>query len=398
MTGNGLYDPLGQPVASSPARRSLAGRAVWIALGFCVVGGAVGGWALRQAHRPVDLSTAVAPIAPLVVTPPAPANPPAPVVANPIGATGTANANPTEDETGVKVVRPSGSSPPTGTFISIPQAIALPPAPDPRLVEKTRFGILPRKGPDGSRPAGIYARPVTPDPSLAVNAPRIAIFVGGMGLKRGLTAAAAQALPPAVTLGFAPYGGDLDVQVQNARELGHEAILQIPMESFNEPDGTGMPRMLVASDSAKDTADNLHWQMARFVGYAGVANFLGAKFTADADAFAPVLKDLAARGLFYFDDGTAPRNLATTLGPTLGLPALRADIVIDALADPAVIDAGFRKLESIARDRGVAIGATTGLPTVVDRVAAFAKSLAGRGIALVPVSSLASASAPSAGP
>jgi len=47
--------------------------------------------------------------------------------------------------------------------------------------------------------------------------------------------------------------------------------------------------------------------MSRFSGYAGVANFLGGKFTADERALTPVLREIAARGLFYVDDGTSAR-------------------------------------------------------------------------------------------
>ncbi|MDX7953226.1 divergent polysaccharide deacetylase family protein, partial [Lichenihabitans sp. Uapishka_5] len=201
-----------------------------------------------------------------------------------------------------------------------------------------------------------------------------------------------QALPPAVTLGFAPYGTDLDAQVAQARASGHEVVLQVPMESFNPPDGAAaMPHLLATGRTTRETLDDFAWQMSRFVGYAGVTSFLGAKFTADAGAFTPVLKDVGARGLFFLDDGTAPRNLATTAGPPLGVPVVKADVVIDALGEPEAIEASLRKLEKVAQSRGAAVGSTTGLPNAVDRVAAFTARLAADGVTLVPVSSLVAA-------
>ena len=332
-----------------------------------------------MASAPVTVPSPEKPVAPAA---PPPAATQAPAVT-------TLTGRDAEGQSGVTVVRPPGTSAPPGTFIPVPQPdpLALPPAPDPRLVEQSRYGILPRRGADGSRPAEVYARPAGPDADAGK--PRIALFVGGMGLNAALTSAAAQALPPAVTLGFAPYGGDLAEQVARVRALGHEAVLQVPMESYDVPDGATMPRLLTTGASPRDTLDALHWQMSRFVGYAGVSSFLGAKFTADTGAFTPVLKDLAERGLFYLDDGTAARNLAATAGPSVGLPVVKADIAIDALGDREAVEAALTRLEKLARSKGVAVGATTGLPNTVDSVAAFANGLAAHGLVLVPVSSLA---------
>ena len=388
MDGDGLYEPLGRPVPPTAASRSAPRR---LLIGGLVVAAAtvaaVMSW--HGGRGTPDHVVAVAPVTvrPVPAQPAAPA--PAPKMAAPAGSPLTESE--AEGESGVKVVRPPGMAAPPGTFIPVPQpnALALPPAPDPRLVDQGRYGVLPRRGTDGTRPATVYARPF--DDAAASGKPRVALFVGGMGLNAALTSAAARVLPPAVTLGFAPYGGDLGDQVARARALGHEAVLQVPMESYDSANVSAMPRLLATGTAPRDTLDNLHWQMSRFVGYAGVSSFLGAKFTADATAFTPVLKDLAERGLFYLDDGTAPRNIAASAGPPLGLPVVKADVVIDALGDPESVDAALRKLEAVARSNGVAVATTTGLPTVVDSLAAFAKGLAGRGLVLVPVSAMVDA-------
>ncbi len=65
-----------------------------------------------------------------------------------------------EQRSGVKVTR-AGAAAPGALIIAVTPdlGIRLTPAPDPRLVEKTRFGLIPRIGSDGARPAEIYARP-----------------------------------------------------------------------------------------------------------------------------------------------------------------------------------------------------------------------------------------------
>jgi polysaccharide deacetylase 2 family uncharacterized protein YibQ len=126
--------------------------------------------------------------------------------------------------------------------------------------------------------------------------------------------------------------------------------------------------------------------MSRFTGYAGVANFLGGKFTADEKVLTPVLHAIATRGLFYVDDVTSARSLAMTLAPGQALTAARADIVIDSTAEPDAIEAALARLEAIARDKGLAIGVASALPVSVETIGRFARALDARGIALVPLS------------
>jgi len=57
------------------------------------------------------------------------------------------------------------------------------------------------------------------------------------------------------------------------------------------------------------------------------------------------LREIAARGLFYVDDGTSARSLAMTLAPGQELAAARADIVLDSTAQPEAIEAASARLE-----------------------------------------------------
>ncbi|MDB5533755.1 MAG: hypothetical protein JWO28_2070 [Hyphomicrobiales bacterium] len=291
---------------------------------------------------------------------------------------------------GVRVTREGGGQAPGALIIQVPQRldVQLMPAPDRRLVDKGRFGALPKIGADGSQPMDVYARPVMTRTDAKAGAPRIAILVGGMGLNTGVTRTAVAQLPAAVTLGFAPYGVDLDGQVEQARNAGHEVILQSPMESFVAGEDPGA-YTLKAADDRVQTISNLHWQMSRFPGYVGIANFLGGRFTASESSFAPVLREIATRGLFYFDDGSSPRSLARSLAANAGAPLVVADIVLDAGGKPDEIDAALARLEGLARSKGAAVGVANGLPATVDRIARFSRALENRGITLVPVSALA---------
>jgi len=268
-----------------------------------------------------------------------------------------------------------------------PLSVALSPAPDPRLVEKGPHGLLPRIGGDGAKPSDVYARPLVSQ-SGKVAQPRIAIVVGGMGLNVVATRQAVEHLPDEVTLGFAPYGNDLSGLVSVARSGGHEVLLQVPMEPHEKDDLPG-PYALMSGVDAQTNLNNLHWLLSRMVGYVGVVNFLGGKFTAREGDLLPVLREIGSRGLIYLDDGTSAQSVAVARAQSVGAQAARADILLDAATTPEGVEVALGRLEAIARNRGSAIGFAQGLPFAIEPIARFARGLDKRGITLVPFSALA---------
>lgn len=298
---------------------------------------------------------------------------------------GPASASQLETDSGVTVVRP-GSEAPGAIVITVPDdgTVKLAPAPDKRLVERTRHGFLPKIGPDGATPAQVYARPLGPAPS-AKPAGRIAILVGGLGISQSSTSEAIARLPGPVSLAFAPYGAELEKTVQRARGEGHEVFLQVPMEPFDYPDNDPGPQTLLTTLSAEQNADRLAWHMSRFQGYVGIANFMGGRFVATEAAMQPLVKEAARRGLAWLDDGTAPRSIAGVIAEGQAMPFARADVSIDTVPTPAEIDRALGKLENLAKERGTAVGVASALPISIERIAGWARQLEARGIVLVPL-------------
>jgi len=196
-------------------------------------------------------------------------------------------------------------------------------------------------------------------------------------------------LPGPVTLAFAPYGNDLARWVARARGEGHEVLLQVPMEPFDYPDNDPGPQTLLTTLPAAQNIDRLHWFMSRFSGYVGVANYMGARFTANEQAVSALLRETTKRGLIYFDDGSSPRSLASQVAGANNVPMAKADIVLDAAPTAGAIDSALVKLEAIARERGTAVGTATALPISIDRIAQWTKAAESRGLILVPISAIA---------
>ena len=71
---------------------------------------------------------------------------------------------------------------------------------------------------------------------------------------------------------------------------------------------------------------------------------------------APIVGDIAKRGLIYFDDASSPRSLAIQLSGANNGAFAKADLVLDAAPVAAKINNALFRLEAVAREGGVRSG------------------------------------------
>lgn len=269
---------------------------------------------------------------------------------------------------------PAAPPPAASGGIHTPDTALLEPAPD------FPDHFLPRKAPDGRASMAFYARPADgPD-----KRPAVAMLVVGLGQSDPDSLAASAALPGAVTLGFSPYTGNPDALLADARQHGHEYLVTLPMESPGFPLNDSGPHALLTGADPAVNARNLEWTLSRMQGEVGITGasdgLRGERFASAGSLFGGVLDQLAARGLLYVDPRPgAPARPGTAV----------VTIVVDDPPDHASIEAKLTQLEQRARDGEKVVG-LAGLPrpVTVERIAAWARGLDSRGIALVPVSSL----------
>lgn len=252
---------------------------------------------------------------------------------------------------------------------------------DPALIENSAQGPLPRIADDGRKPMAAYAAPAMAGKF------RIAIVMSGLGLSAKATTSAL-ALPSGITFAFLPYAGDVQHWVSQARQSGHEALLQVPMEPFDFPDSDPGPHTLRSGIERDANGQRLEWALSRFTGYAGVTNLLGQRFLADADALSPTLTQLSRRGLYFFDNGAVAQSVAADVASRSGAPFAKANETLDGIQTALEIDKHLSNLENQAREHGAAIGSGFVYPITIERIAAWAKGLEKRGFVLVPVSAI----------
>jgi hypothetical protein len=253
---------------------------------------------------------------------------------------------------------------------------------DTRLLEKSRHGMIPAIA-DGVKPFTVYAAEA--DRAKAARMPIVALVVAGLGVGAAKTTDAIMKLPAAVTLAFTPYGADPGKLAARARTQHHEILLQVPMEPFDYPDNDPGPQTLLTTLTPDQNIDRLYWHLSRFQGYAGIANFMGSRFVVSDAVMQPILREAAKRGLGYLDDGAAPRSVAATLAAGQSVPFAKADISIDAVPTAVEIDRALAKLETLAKERGMAVGIASALPISIERIGVWTKALEGHGIMLAPL-------------
>jgi len=292
---------------------------------------------------------------------------------------------------GALYVMLEGETPDTGPRVTVPlpplrstPALLLP-APDPGMVENSNDGPLPKIGRDGHQSWQVYARGFDANDKR----PRVALVMTGLGLDRALSQTAMDRLAGAVTLGFDPYTPDLKEAMNQARSLGHEVLLGLPLEPLDYPRQDPGPLTLLVSLGDAVNGARLNKVMAAGVGYVGLVALWGERFTSEKSALLPMLETLKQRGLMYVDNKPPSDNATVSLASQLRLPWAAAIRALDIDAEPAAIDQALGELETVAKRDGATLGIAALSPASVDRVAAWTATLEAKGIALAPASAVA---------
>lgn len=267
------------------------------------------------------------------------------------------------------------------------------PPPDPALLEPGPHGPLPRIGPEGRSAIRTYGRPFDrTDPR-----PRLGLVIGGLGMNAALTEEAIRRLPGAATLAFSPYARHVGPLLEQARARGMEVLVALPLEPNGHPtlNNAGDRALLTALPPAENL-DRLEWALSRFAGYVGAIGALGPmrgeRYAQAAEVIGVLQDTLRGRGLLYLDPrpepraggGVGPRSVERAWGRAV-------DLVVDEPATRGEIDLKLAALERLARERGAAgaLGyAGEASPVLIDRVAAWAGGVEGRGLVLAPVTAM----------
>ncbi len=241
---------------------------------------------------------------------------------------------------------------------------------------------MPRLGPDGRSPIRAYGRPF----DRADTRPRVALVVGNAGMHGALTEQAIERLPAEVALAFSPYAPRPLRLVELARARGMELLIGLPLEPTGFPLNDPGERAILSGQPWAENADRLDWALSRIPGYVGAIGAIGPmrgeRFAALTEPFHLLQEQLTRRGLLFLDPRPGQPPPARAWGRTV-------DVVVDEPATRGEIERALERLERLARERGAALGyAGDVAPVTVERIAAWAAALPGRGVVLAPPSAM----------
>jgi polysaccharide deacetylase 2 family uncharacterized protein YibQ len=217
--------------------------------------------------------------------------------------------------------------------------------------------------------------------------PEIALIIDDAGADVHRTARA-MALPGPLTIAFLPFARELQRQADNARDLGHELILHMPMETIGgmqDPE----PYMLRPDLPAETLRLRLRRQLDSFSGYVGASNHMGSRFTASIEAMGVVAAELARRGLLFIDSRTSGSSIAHEVAEAHGMPALKRDVFLDHVDSRTAIRQQMAEAESVSRRQGFAVVIGHPRDNTLAELEAWLPYVQHQGFRLVPVSHLA---------
>ena len=254
----------------------------------------------------------------------------------------------------------------------------------PHITEETETGPLPVIAPDGRQPWLEYSRGF----KRADRKPRIALIISNLGLSDTYTKATLELLPEDITLSFSHVAPRLKSWVREARQKGHEILLDIPMEPIGFPKNDPGRATLLTSSNEVENLNRLEHIMKQAGGYVGLLGTLGTKFMLHSETFLPVLRSIKQRGLIYVDSRSTSRSLGPELASSIQLPKAFNNVFVDKEPSQEKIKNKLDELERIALKRRFAVGIAQPLPITIKILSQWTKGLKTKQIALAPITAI----------
>jgi len=182
----------------------------------------------------------------------------------------------------------------------------------------------------------------------------VAIIIDDMGYNLPLGQQFLQ-LPARLSFSFLPHAPHAGELAQQARVVGRDILLHLPMEP-KEKEWRLEPETLMGADSPEQIRRKVEEMLAAIPEAAGVSNHMGSRFSENAQAMRVVIEILKARGLYFIDSATTPDSQGLATAQRLHLPTARRHIFLDNVRETGAICRQLRQLAALAQDQGQAIG------------------------------------------
>ncbi len=211
----------------------------------------------------------------------------------------------------------------------------------------------------------------------------VTLVIDDLGIVKDLTREMIEMDAP-LTLSFLPYASGIAPQVEDAYEKGHDILVHIPMEPKGSADPG--PFALMSSDSARQRARSIDYNLGQFSNYIGINNHMGSEFTEDSAAVAQLMEVVGDKGLMVLDSKTTPNSKLEDIARAKSIPVTNRDVFLDNVREEGYILNQLAELERVAKANGSALAIGHPYPQTVRALKQWIPTLAEKGITIVPIS------------
>lgn len=195
--------------------------------------------------------------------------------------------------------------------------------------------------------------PVLETPIVPPTRPSIALIIDDIGYNAALGEQAI-ALPGAVTFAVLPHTPHGKELAELANQQGKEIMLHAPMSNLaNMALGPGA---LTAELDKEVFVATLNDDIDAIPHLQGVNNHMGSALTEMSIPMQWVMEVLKARNLYFVDSYTTAKSVAGKTAQEQQIPTMTRNVFLDNVQSHEDIDREFKKLLTLAREKGVAVG------------------------------------------
>jgi polysaccharide deacetylase 2 family uncharacterized protein YibQ len=262
----------------------------------------------------------------------------------------TPNPAPTDLTEMPALVATNGAAPESWPELSPADLLAQSAALQDRALQDTAFD---------QPPARRFARPF----SAPAEKPLLGLLVTGLGIDRAATAAAIAGLPADVSLSFSPEAKDLAAWIEAARAFGHEALVDLPLQSKARRD-LGANGILIGLN-ADETARRLEAVAGAAPSVLGFAGDGGDALLLDDGATTTLATEIARLGLAFIDTSGEPMSQTFSAAKETGLAAARSAVTLDERPSRTAITERLAAAVEVAQEQGRALAVARVSPLTI---------------------------------
>ncbi len=227
--------------------------------------------------------------------------------------------------------------------------------------------------------------PIQPPPQKS--GAEVAIIVDDMGMDLH---AAQTLLGFDIDLTFAilPWSQQAPQVDRLFHDAGREILIHLPMEPQSYPATNPGPHALFTDLTPEEIRIRFKGYRDRVPHATGGNNHMGSRFTENDEGMAVVLDEMKKAHLFFVDSLTTGKSVAYAEARKLQVPTAERDMFLDNIQESERILAEIRKLASLAKRQGYAVGICHPHKETIKALALAGELLKQQGVTVVPVSAL----------